>query len=176
MEELKSLDELTEMDEKHRLMAAVCGGVPNLDKMHHFLSQERLSSQVPDEIKGQFNVARNMALYSYYFYALAPEVHLKAYTLIEYALKLKLKPEKHMMLGKLLRVALKNELISDAGFRHIDNPSPDNEWCKAMLKGIPDLRNSQAHGSSMLVGDCIHHIAVCADFINQLFPEKGEST
>lgn len=172
MEELKSLDELTEMDEKHRLMGAVCGGVPSLEKMHDLLSQERLNRQVPDEIKGQFNVARNMALYSYYFYALAPEVQLKTYTLIEHALKLKVKPEKHMMLGKLLRVALANGWVSDAGFRHIENPSPDDEWCKAMLKGIPDLRNSQAHGSSMLVGDCLHHIAVCADFINQLFPQE----
>jgi hypothetical protein len=170
MEELKSLDELTKMDEKHRLMGAVCGSVPSLEKMHDLLSQERLNSQVPDEIKGQFNVARNMALYSYYFYALAPEVHLKTYTLIEHALKLKVKPEKRMMLGKLLCVALHNEWISDAGFRHIENPSPDNEWCKEMLKGIPHLRNSQAHGSSMLEGNCIHHIAVCADFINQLFP------
>lgn len=172
MEELKSLDELTEMDEKHRLMGAVCGGVPSLEKMHDFLSQERLNRQVPEEIKGQFNVAKNMALYSYYFYALAPEVHLKIYTLIEYALKLKVKPEKHMMLGKLLWVALTNGWVSDAGFRHIENPSPDNEWCKAMLKGIPDLRNSQAHGSSMLAGDCLHHITVCADFINQLFPQE----
>ncbi|UEQ03180.1 hypothetical protein LMS44_18120 [Halomonas profundus] len=165
MEELKSLDELTEMDEKHRLMGAVCGGVPSLEKMHDFLSQERLNRPVPEEIKGQFNVAKNMALYTYYFYALAPEVHLKIYTLIEYALKLKVKPEKHMMLGKLLRVALTNGWVSDAGFRHIENPSPDNEWCKAMLKGIPGLRNSQAHGSSMLAGDCLHHITVCADFI-----------
>jgi hypothetical protein len=100
---------------------------------------------------------------------------LKTYTLIEHALKLKVKPEKRMMLGKLLRVALNNGWISNAGFRHIENPLPDNEWCEAMLKGIPDLRNSQAHGSSMLVGDCLHHIAVCADFINQLFPEE-EST
>jgi hypothetical protein len=75
MEELKTLDELIKMDEKHRLMGTVCGGVPILEKMHDFLSQERLNRQVPDEIKGQFNVARNMALYSYYFYALAPEVH-----------------------------------------------------------------------------------------------------
>ncbi|GGO74651.1 hypothetical protein [Bowmanella pacifica] len=175
MEQLKSLEELTKMDEKHRLLGAVCGSVPSLEKMHDLLSQEHLNREVPDEVKGQFNVARNMALYSYYFYALAPEVHLKTYTVIEHALKLKAKPENRMMLGKLLRMALQNGWISDAGFRHIENPSPDNEWCRAMLKGIPDLRNSQAHGSSMLVGDCIQHIAVCADFINQLFPE-GEST
>ncbi len=32
MELLKSLDELTKMDEKHRLMGAVCGGVPSLKR------------------------------------------------------------------------------------------------------------------------------------------------
>ena len=175
MEQFKSLDELTEMDDKHRLMGAVCGGVPSLEKMHYLLSQEYLNPEAPDEIKGQFNVARNMALYSYYFYALAPEVHLKTYTVIEHALKLKVNPEKRMMLSKLLRTALHNGWISDSGFRHIENPSPDNEWCNAMLKVLPDLRNSQAHGSSVLMGDCIQHIAVCADFINQLFP-KEEST
>lgn len=175
MEQLKSLEELTKMDEKHRLMGAFCGVVPNLEKMHDLLSKEHLNSNVPDEIKGQFNVARNMALYSYFFYALAPEVHLKTYTVIEYALKLKVRPRKHMMLGKLLDIALQEGWISDGGFRHIKNTSPDNDWCKAMLKGIANLRNSQAHGSSMLVGDCIDQISVCADFINQLFPEN-EST
>ena len=68
MEQLKSLDELTEMDEKHRLMGAVYGGVPSLEKMHDLLSQEHLNREVPDEIKGQFNVARNMALYSCLLY------------------------------------------------------------------------------------------------------------
>ena len=174
-EELKSLEVLTKMDEKHRLMGAVCGAVPDLEKMHQLLSQERLNDQVPEEIKGQFNVARNMALYTYFFYALAPEVHLKTYTLIEHALKLKLKPTKYLMLAKLLRIALDKEWISDAGFRHIENPSKNNPWCQAMLKGIPDLRNSQAHGSSMLIGDCIQHIAICADFINQLFPGKSST-
>ena len=171
MEELKRLEELTEMDEKHRLMGAICGAVPSSERMHDVLSKERLNGQVPEVIKSQFNVARNMALYTYYFYALAPEVNLKTYTLIEHALKLKTKPEKHMMLAKLLRAALRNGWISDAGFRHIDNPSRDNEWCRAMVKSIPELRNSQAHGSSMLIGDCIDHISICADFINQLFPD-----
>lgn len=170
MEEIKKLEELTRMDEKHRLMGAVCGAVPDLEKMHQLLSLERLNDEVPDVIKGQFNVARNMALYTFFFYALAPEVHLKTYTLMEHALKLKVKPTKHLMLKKLLRIAIEKEWISDAGFRHIEHPSEDNTWCKAMLKGIPDLRNLQAHGSSMLVGDCIQHISICADFINQLFP------
>lgn len=170
MEEFKSIEELTEMDEKHNLMGAICGSVPSLEKMHKYLSQELLNDEAPDEIKGQFNVAKNMALYSYYFYALAPEVHLKIYTVIEHALRLRVNPKKRMMFKALINHAVSQRWINDAGFRHIDNPSPDNEWCKSMVEVMPSLRNSKAHGSSMLVGDCLHHISSCADFVNQLFP------
>jgi len=170
MEEFKSLEELTKMDEKHRLMGVICGSVPSLDGMHKYLSDETLNEEVPDEIKGQFNVAKNMALYSYFHYALAPEVHLKTYTVIEHALRLKVNSKKRLMLKALIELAIKEQWITDAGFRHIDNPSAKNEWCKSMIKVIPSLRNSKAHGSTMLVGDCLHHISSCADFINQLFP------
>lgn len=172
MEEFKTLSEWTEMDEKHRLMVAVCGAVPDLEKMHQLLSEERLNEAVPDNIKGQFNVARNMALYTYFFYALAPEVHLKTYTLIEHALKVKASSPKRLMLGELLRMAVNKGWISDSGFRHLNNPGENNEWCKSLENVLRNLRNSQAHGSTLLVGDCLHHVRVCADFINQLFPES----
>lgn len=64
MEEFKSIEELTKMDEKHRLMGAVCCAVPNLERMHKLLSQERLSNNVPDEIKGLFNIPRILPLYT----------------------------------------------------------------------------------------------------------------
>lgn len=174
MENFKTLEELTEMDEKHRLMGGICGSTPDLKSMHNYLSKEELNPNVPDEIKGQFNVAKNMALYSYFFYALVPEVHLKTYTIIEHALRIKSQPTK-MMLNALMNHALSQGWISDAGFRHISHPSPDNEWCRAMITTIPKLRNLKAHGSSMLVGDCLNHISSCADFINQLFPESTKA-
>lgn len=159
------------MDDKHRLMAAICGSVPSLAKMHQYLSRERLNQAVPEEVRGQFNVARNMALYSYFFYALAPEVHLKTYSLIEHALRIRANSPKKMMLKALMKHALSQGWVSDRGFRHIARPSPSNEWCRSMIDVIPDLRNSKAHGSTMLVEDCLRHISTCADFINQLFPE-----
>ncbi|AAZ27383.1 hypothetical protein CPS_0381 [Colwellia psychrerythraea 34H] len=160
------------MDEKHELMGRFCGSFPNIKGMHDYLSKEVLNEEVPDEIQGQFNVAKNMALYSYFFYALAPEVHLKTYTVIEHALRVKMKPKKTMMLKALINHAVAQRWISDAGFRHIDKPNSDNEWCKTMVTVIPSLRNCKAHGSTMLVGDCLHHISSCADFINQLFPRN----
>lgn len=172
MEEFKSLEMLSVMDEKHRLMGAVCGSIPSLKGMHDYLSKEVLNEKVPDEVRGQFNVAKNMAIYSYYFYALAPEVQLKTYTVIEHALRLKAKPKKTMMLKALINHAVSQRWVTDAGFRHLDASSSGNEWCKSMITVIPSLRNLKAHGSSMQVGDCLHHISSCADFINQLFPRN----
>lgn len=156
MEEFKSLEELTVMDEKHRLMGVISGSIPDLFGMHKYLSAEVLNDKVPDEIKGQFNVAKNMALYSYFFYALAPEVQLKTYTVLEHALRLKANASARAGLSDLLRLAVKEKWIVDAGFRHIDNSTANNKWCREMISVIPKLRNSKAHGSSLLVGDCLH--------------------
>jgi hypothetical protein len=172
MEEFKQLNQLIEMDEKHMLMGAVCGSIPSLEGMHKYLSDEVLNDGVPEEIKGQFNIAKNMALYTYYFYALAPEVHLKTYTIIERAIKLKAKPKKRLMLKALMKLAFNEGWVTDSGFRHINDPDANNQWCNIMLNLIPDMRNSQAHGSDFLVGDCLHHISTCTDFINQLFPNE----
>ncbi|HFD88063.1 MAG TPA: hypothetical protein ENJ35_10360 [Gammaproteobacteria bacterium] len=172
MEEFKSLDKITEMDEKHRLMGAVCGSIPSLERMHKCLSREVLNKSVPPEIQNQFNIARNMALYSYYFYALSPEVHLRTYTIIERALKIRAGSTKRHGLKYLIELAVEEGWIADAGFRHIENPDPGNHWCRSMIKVISELRNSQAHGGDMLLSDCLHHISVCADFINQLFPDE----
>lgn len=169
MEEFKSLDKLTEMDEKHRLVGAISGSISILEQMHNYLANELLDCQVPDDIKGQFNVAKNMALYSYFFYALAPEVQLKTYAIIEQALRIKANPKRPMMLRALINHAVSQRWITDAGFSHLSNPSSSNTWCKSMPDVIADLRNSMAHGSSLLVGDFLHHVSVCADFINQLF-------
>ena len=172
MEKFKSLEELFKMDENHKRMGVIRGSVPSLEGMYEYLSKESLNDEVPDEIRNQFNIVRNMALYSYFFYALAPEVHFKTYTIIEHALRIKVKPTKRTMLKALLSHAVSQRWISDAGFRHISNPSPSNEWCKSMIKAIPNLRNSKAHGSSILVDDCLQYVSSCADFINQLFPKK----
>ena len=171
MEEFKQLSEVCKIDEKHVLLSKVSGGILSLELLHKVLSEIELNSSVPDKIKGQFNVARNMALYTYYFYALAPEVQHKTYTVIEYALKIKANTSKKLMLKRLLTMAVENKWISDSGFRHIDSPDENNSYCKSLINVLPNLRNGAAHGQSLLLPDCIGHIEKCADFINQLFPD-----
>src|ERR1700752_5047991 len=93
MEEFKELQELTKIDEAHVLIGQLTGSVPDLSRLHTSVSSVTMHSGVPEEIRSQFNVARNMALYQYFFYALAPEVQLKTYAIIEYALRLKAGPD-----------------------------------------------------------------------------------
>lgn len=177
MEKFKKLNELTEIDSRHIAFAKVTGYLPDLDRVYIKLSEVNLGPGVPDDIHSQFNVARNMAIYSYFLYSLAPEIQLKTYTVIEFALRIKAEKEgiknknsKPLMLRQLLNHAVNKGWVKDDGFRHIKNPSNSNEWCRKMIMTIPNLRNSQAHGSHLLVPDFYHHICVCADFINQLFP------
>lgn len=175
METLKSIESLTMLDKKHELNSQLTGHLPDLIEMYEVIAKEELNIEVPDEIKGQFNVARNMALYTYYFYALAPEVQLKTYTIIEHALRIKANSNKRLMLHRLLDLAISNKWISDEGFRHLNGSKDSLEWCESLKTIMPNLRNSQAHGSTLLEPDCIHHIFVCADLLNQLYPKKFKS-
>lgn len=111
-----------------------------------------------------------MALYQYFCYALAPEVQLKTYTIIELALKTRANSSKRHMLGALIELAVKEKWIIDAGFRHISDPKPDNPYCQTLVRILPELRNEAAHGSTHLTPDSVGHLQKCADLVNQLFP------
>lgn len=173
MEEFKKPNEILVIDEKHLLLSKVTGGLLDLELLHRALSEIELNDNVPEKIKNQFNVARNMALYTYFFYALAPEVQHKTYTVIEYALKIKANTGKKLMMKKLLTMAVEEKWITDSGFRHIKNPDRENSYCKSLINTLTELRNAAAHGQSLLLPDCVGHIEKCADFVNQLFDGDG---
>lgn len=173
MEELKSIAELTKIDEKHVLLGCVRGYVPDLEGPHRYISEINLHTDVPEAVRGQFNVARNMALYQYFFYALAPEVQLKTYTIIELALRLKAGSDKKLMLSALVKKAISEGWISDSGFRHIEKPLASNLYCRSLIKTLPNLRNEAAHGSDRLDWNCIQDLEICADLVNQLFAPRA---
>lgn len=171
MEKFLSIEELTQVDRRNLYFVDDEGNHRSLEQLHDLLSQETLNAEIPDDLKSQFNIAKTMALYTYYYYALAPEVHLKTYLIIEHALRLKLKPKNRheATLNPMLRAAVKKKLICDSGFRSFNQSEPGIEKCTQMIKAISHLRNSKAHGSSFLMGDCMMQISVCADFLNQLY-------
>ena len=169
MEELKDLNALTSMDETHALIGGITGKVPDLPKRHAYVASVTMHEGVPEEIRGQFNVARNMALYQYFMYSLAPEVQLKTYTIIEYALRLRNGSSKKMPLAALLEKAVAHGWIQDKGFRHLEHAGQENSYSRSLPQVLPLLRNEAAHGSSHLTPDCIGHLEKCADLVNQLF-------
>lgn len=174
MEELKPLSELTTVDERHTLIGQITGRMQSIETLYRAVSSIELHEGVPEPIIGQFNVARNMVLYQHFYYALAPEVQLKTYTIIELALKTK--ANKRLSLGALIRLAVKENWISDAGFRHIVDPKPENPYCQTLIQVLPDLRNESAHGSTHLTPDSLGHLEKCADLINQLFPRMQNNS
>lgn len=173
MEELKSLAALTLMDEIHVLIGGLTGRVPDLSKRYAHVASITMHDGVPEVIRGQFNVARNMALYQYFMYSLAPEVQLKTYTIIEHALRLRIDPSKKTGLAALLTKAAAEEWIRDKGFRHISSADDSNPYSRALAHVLPQLRNDAAHGSGHLTPDCIGHLEKCADLVNQLFEPPG---
>lgn len=167
MERFKEFNEITRIDERHLLVGEITGGILALEKLHAALAVINLRSEVPSEIRGQFNVARNMALYSFFCLSLAPEVHMKSYSVMELALRTRF-VDRRTNLKALVRCAVDRGLLLDRGFRNV-NDDPSNPYSRSLIDVIPSLRNEAAHGSTLLVPDCLGHIEKCADFVNQLF-------
>lgn len=169
MEELKSLSSLTSVDERHLLLGQLTGNSWNIADLHAEVSAITLHEGVPEVLRNQFNVVRNMALYQYFYYGLAPEVQLKTYTIIEYALRLRAE-DRRTGFKALLHRAVAERWVSDAGFRHLPSVDSGNPYCAKLVEILPSLRNSAAHGSNQLSPHCVGHLEKCADFVNQLFP------
>lgn len=171
METFKSYAEIQRIDQAHVLLEQITGYIVSLPRLHAALSEIELHGGVPQDVHGQFNVARNMALYTYFHYALAPEVQMKTYTVIELALRYRFPNMASRTLAPLLQKSIAQGLLKDSGFRHLRTIDPENSYSRSLVQVLPALRNSSAHGSTNLTPDCVGHIEKCADLINQLFPK-----
>lgn len=96
---------------------------------------------------------------------------MKTFSIMEMALRIFYKRDEKTSLKKLVRKAVEDGVVQDAGFRHVPN-DPENEYSKKFVNTYPDIRNNMAHGTDMLVGTSIDKLMTCADFINQLFPSQ----
>ena len=175
MDSFKPFDEIMCVDKQHLFLQKMGGKEIDLPSHYSILAAIQLHSNVPQIIRGQFNIARNMALYSYFFYSLGSEVQLKACNVIEHALRIKAnRPE--LMLRQLLTLANEKNWLSDSGFRHLEGTEQKRGYCKSLERVLPHLRNESAHGVPPLVWDCIGHIERCADLVNQLFARPPKSS
>ena len=133
MEEFKSLDQILQIDERHLLLGQVTGRLHSLESLHASLAAIDLHPDVPEDVRGQFNVARNMALYTLFHYAMAPEVQMKTFSVIELGLKRRLPEAEGRGLAGLLKAAIARNLLSDAGVKRHPELTP---WRHAELTPV----------------------------------------
>lgn len=171
MENFKAFIDINKPDERTILLSRPESAESSLKNLYISLESIVLIDTVPCDIKSQFNVIKNLAIYTWHSYSLAPVVQLKTYILIEQALKMRFKKQK-WPLPKLIKKAINFGYIKDIGFYHLNEKDPNSiEYVTSMIDVLPKLRNSAAHGSNSLTPNSVGHIQICADWINQLFYE-----
>jgi hypothetical protein len=196
METLKKFDEICTSDPRHDSFCKInmqtgAFGKFCLEDFYKRAGAAQLHDGVPEIIRSHFETARNLIIYSWFYYPFNITAELCAYTSVEFALRIKNGPDPQKPPFKwLLQKAVQEKWITDDGFRHIkarkervreynQHMPPElqltqsslvDEYCQTLTEVFPFLRNGLAHGCSMLHEHGASTVQSCADLINQLFP------
>lgn len=163
----------------------------------------RLEVHVPEDVRQQFETARNVYLYSFFAHRLLPVADFQAYASSEYALRKKadsagLRVPERWGLRRLFDTAIERKWIVDDGFEvfrrneqarkqrmeefaQLDPniqylPAADRQaYCRILAESFPSLRNYLAHGTNMIHPSVIGTFEIVADLIHQLFPAARET-
>ncbi|MEW6516816.1 MAG: hypothetical protein AB1439_07935 [candidate division FCPU426 bacterium] len=187
MATLKPLEELLKSDPIHKafvLRNRETGEVRPLGLIDNYeiMKGLELSEKVSEDIQTAFVVVRTLWLYGWFCYPFYTLATFHAFLCLEMALRRKCQLEKYHEpdwpkdedrspgLARLIKAAIKNNWITDAGIRHaqaIRNSPPDEldliegyqqmaagpepwesdhqHYCKVLAETIPYLRNESAH-------------------------------
>ena len=169
-----------------------------LEEFHNELVQINLIKKAPEGIKIQFDIVKNLMLYSWFVRRFKHVADLHAFTTIEYAIRTKIELVTHKKcelknLRPLLEYAMNEKWIVDTGFTQIvekrekqkqfrniinkemgidivdDTEEDIQRFSRALTKYIPTLRNNFAHGGNSLIGGYLEIVITFKDIINQLF-------
>jgi hypothetical protein len=183
MENLKKLEEITLPDRRNTCFVLINQKTGRqrkfrLEDLYEAVKSMELHQGVPEDVRSQFNVARNVALYSWFCYPFHNVANMKTYATLEMALRIKFGQEDTKKgLYKLVETAVKQGLIKDKHFSHIKGKLKDLE-STCYVERLPEitsfLRNTGAHGSTMLYNGSILNLHICADFINQIFRKEKD--
>jgi len=186
MEEFKKFEEITLPDNRNTYFVIINQQTGErreygLKDLYEEIKLTELHEVVPEDIRSQFNVARNLSLYTWFCYSFHNVSTLKTYSTVEMALRIRLdKPEKDRpSLWKMMKEAINKGLIKDRHFGHIMEQSLDGQP-KPFVEDLPDaiayLRNLEAHGSTALGPWSLMVLRICADIINQLFDKTKDNS
>ena len=192
MEELKRFEEICEPDERQKHFAIIN---ENRDEIHLLTLRDlydaaesiKLHGGVPEDIRSHFETARNLLVYSWFYYPFNVVAQLQAFASAEYALRIKANvnvlTKNPPGLKKLLTRAASEGWITDAGFSgslgwklhgmanilSATTQRSINTYCEALAETFPYLRNRLAHGENILHNQGADFLLICAELINQLF-------
>lgn len=137
----------------------------------------------PEEIKDLLATAKNLLLYSWYYYPFSMSASLQAAAALEQALRLRLNATERDTLSFLLREAVKKGLLTTAGFKrwtewreafarlHVKGGKPQKQnLAKLLSKTLPHFRNTLAHGNRFVDDSGFFHLDIVCEAIEQLFP------
>jgi hypothetical protein len=189
---LKALDEVLVEDQRWQHFGL------SLASHHAMIAGINLNQSVPDEVRQQYENARSTWLYSFFSYRLLSVAILVSHTAAEAALKTRASHEglsSKLNFHTLLVEAIGRRWIVDAGFsaaaerkQHWDDhretlklvgapdcgpyvePDDDQAHARQLVQAIRCIRNSVAHGETLLVPNIAPIFLAVAEFINQLFP------
>ena len=168
---------------------------------HNQIASITLHENVPPVIREQYDVAKNVLLYSWYSYRIRMVAWLYSYSVLENALREKYKNTTGRSPGlcQLLEKAVQDGLLNDSGFymtkyketvvseqiegdticrqvEYIEIPESERKestkYIKGLCKSIPRLRNSLAHGEHMILSEVLTPMFINSEIINMLFKEK----
>jgi hypothetical protein len=191
VEKFKKIDELMEYDSRFDMFAGeniYHESLPKGLKLHHVYNKVKdinLLDNVHEDIQSQFNIAKNLFVYSWYCYPFSNVAELKAISTLEFALKMKINSETRS-LRKLLNHAIENDYLIDSRLYEKEKQSKENnlilgieppnidykERTKLTVEFICKHRNTLAHGSNTLTMPSSRIFEITSDFINQLFKYK----
>ena len=162
MEKLKALDEVCQPDVRYRNrvdLDLTTGAVSEttIQSIYRLIEPIHLSEKVPDDVRSHFEIAKNLALYSWFVYSFNVVAAMQAYSTLEMALKQKA-GKKRISLKKSLAQAFEGRQLAGGIGPPID-----------LSEAIAYLRNDLAHGNPTLHGQGIDALELCAELINELF-------
>jgi hypothetical protein len=181
VDSLKALSEIHLPDRRYLLF----GPQPySLEVLHGDLDALRLSRFVPLDVRTQFEVAKNVALYSYFAYRVAMASQMYTFATLELALKLKCDEmrthPKRKGLRAYLEHAVENEWLNDSVFSYRAHLWRGGKVGKPleMMNAYIDFailkRNSLMHGSFLLdlPWETVFMLRDASLIIDRLFVEK----
>lgn len=141
----------------------------------------------PEEIKDLLATAKNLLLYSWYYYPFSMSASLQAAAALEQALRQKLNATERDTLSYLLREAVKKGLLTTEGFKrwtqwreafarlHPEGGKPPKaNLAKLLSETLPQFRNTLAHGNRFVDDSGFLHLDIVCEAIEQLYPTSGQ--